>query len=48
MTVIQNSVVIGKNEDGSDIVQDIDVLFWWIDVGQVRFPRITVMDRQFL
>ena len=48
MTAIQRSVVIGKNTDGSDITQDIDVLVWWRDVGQTRFPRITVMARQFL
>jgi hypothetical protein len=47
MPVIQSSVVIGKNEDGSDITQD-DVLVWWRDVGQARFPRIAVMTRQFL
>ena len=46
--MIQSSVVIGKNEDGSDITQDVDVLVWWRDVGQARFPRITVMARQFL
>jgi len=40
--------VIGKNTDGSDITQDVDVLVWWRDVGQVHFLRITVMDRQFL
>jgi hypothetical protein len=48
MPVIQTSDVIGKNTDGSDITQDVDVLVWWRDVGQVRFPHITVMDRQFL
>jgi hypothetical protein len=48
MTVIQSSVVIVKDEDGSDITQDVDVLVWWRDVGQARFPRITVMTRQFL
>ena len=48
MPVIQTSDVIGKNTDGSDITQDVDVLVWWRDVGQARFPRITVMDRQFL
>jgi hypothetical protein len=26
MPVIQSSAVIGKNEDGSDITQDVDVL----------------------
>jgi hypothetical protein len=46
--VIQTSAVIGKNTDGSDITQDVDVLVWWRDVGQARFPRITVMPRQFL
>jgi hypothetical protein len=46
--VIQSSAVIGKNEDGSDITQDVDVLVWWKDVGQARFPRIAVMTRQFL
>jgi hypothetical protein len=46
--VIQISVVIDKNEDGSDITQDVDVLVWWRDVGQARFPRISVMTRQFL
>jgi hypothetical protein len=44
----QSSAVIGKNEDGSDITQDVDVLVWWRDVGQARFPRIAVMDHQFL
>ncbi len=48
MAAIQKSAVIGKNEDGSDITQDVDVLVWWRDVGQTRFPRIAVMDRQFL
>ena len=48
MPVIQTSVVIGKNTDGSVITQDVDVLVWWRDVGQARFPRITVMARQFL
>ena len=48
MPVIQSSAVIGKNEDGSDITQDVDVLVWWRDVGQARFPHITVMTRQFL
>ena len=47
MSVIQSSTVIGKNEDGSDI-KDVDVLVWWRDVGQVRFPGIVVMSRQFL
>ena len=45
---IQTSDVIGKNTDGSDITQDFDVLVWWRDVGQARFPRIPVMTRQFL
>ncbi len=35
MSVIQSSAVIGKNEDGSDITQDVDVLVWWRDVGLV-------------
>jgi hypothetical protein len=48
MIGIQSSAVIGKNEDGSDITQDFDVLVWWRDVGQARFPRIVVMTRQFL
>jgi hypothetical protein len=48
MSVIQSSVVIGKNEDGSDITQDVDVLVWWRDVGQARFPHIAVMTRQVL
>ena len=48
MPAIQSSAVIGKNEDGSDITQDVDVLVWWRDVGQARFPRIAVMTRQFL
>jgi hypothetical protein len=41
-------VVNHHRYDGSDMTQDVDVLVWWRDVGQVRFPRITVMDRQFL
>ena len=48
MPVIQTSAVIGKNTDGSDITQDVDVLVWWRDVGQARFPRIAVMARLFL
>ena len=43
MSSIPSSTVIGKNEDGSDITQDVDVL-----VGRARFPRIAVMTRQFL
>jgi hypothetical protein len=48
MSSIPSSTVIGKNEDGSDITQDVDVLTWWRDVGQARFPRISVMACQFL
>ena len=48
MSVIQNRSVIDKNEDASDITQDVDVLVWWRDVGQARFLRIAVMARQFL
>jgi hypothetical protein len=48
MSSIPSSTVIDKNEDGSDITQDVDVLAWWRDVGQARFPRISVMARQFL
>ncbi len=48
MPSIPSSTVIGKNEDGSDITQDVDVLVWWRDVGQARFQRISVMARQFL
>jgi hypothetical protein len=48
MSVIQSTAVIGKNEDGSDFTQDVDVLVWWRDVGRARFPRIVVMTRQFL
>jgi hypothetical protein len=48
MRAIQISVVICKNEDGSDITQDVDVLIWWRDVGQARSPRITDMTRKFL
>ena len=48
MTGIQTSDIIGKNEDGSDITQDVDVLVWWRDVGRARFPHIAVMARQFL
>jgi hypothetical protein len=45
MSAIQNSDVIGSIEDGSDITQDVDVLVWWRDVGQARFPHIVVMTR---
>jgi hypothetical protein len=38
----------GKNEDGLVITQDVDVLVLWRVVGQARFPRISVMSRQFL
>jgi hypothetical protein len=48
MPVIQSSAVIGKNEDESDITQDVDVLVWWRDVGRTRFSGIDVMTRQFL
>jgi hypothetical protein len=27
---------------------DVDVLLWWRDIGQVQFPRIAVMARQYL
>ena len=45
---IPSSTVIGKNEDESDIKQDVDVIVWWRDVGQAQFPRISVIVRQFL
>ena len=49
---IQISVVIDKNEDGSDITHDVDVLVWWRDVGQTQFPSHVIafmdQDRQFL
>ncbi len=48
VNAILSSVVIGKNEDGSDITQDVDDLVWWRDVGQARFPHIVAMARQFL
>ncbi len=48
MSSIQSSAVIDKNEDESDITQDVDVLVWWRDVGQARFPHIDVMTRQVL
>ena len=48
MSSIPSSTVIDKNEDGSDITQDVDVFVWWRDVGQARFPRFAVMARQFL
>ena len=48
MPTIQSSDVIDQNEDGSVITQDVDVLVWWRDVGQARFPHIAVMARQFL
>ncbi len=34
--------------DSSVNIQDVDVLVWWRDVGQARFPRISVMSCQFL
>jgi hypothetical protein len=33
MPSIQTSTEIGKNDDGSGITQDVDVLLWWRDVG---------------
>jgi hypothetical protein len=48
MPVIQNSDIIGKNEDGSDITQDVDVLVWWRDVGQARFPHIDLQELRTL
>ncbi len=46
MSVIQNSDVIDKNEDGSDITQDVDVLVWWRDVE--NGDRFVFLSRQFL
>ena len=43
MPSIQTSTEIGKNDDGSGITQDVDVLLWWRDVGQARFPRILMV-----
>ena len=48
MSSIQSSTVIDKNEDESEITQDVDVLVSLRDVGQARFPHIVVMTRQFL
>ena len=45
---IQSNTAIAKNEDGSNITQNVEVLVWWRDVGQVPFPRITVMTRPLL
>ena len=48
MSVIQSSAVIGKNEDGSDITQDVDVLVWWRDVNTAErvfsFAGLTLSD----
>ena len=30
------------------VASEVDILAWWREVGQVRFPRIAVMARQFL
>ena len=46
MPVIQSSVVIGKNDDGSDITQDVDVLVWWSDVENEG--KLVFFSRQFL
>ena len=46
MPSIQSSVVIGKNEDGSDITQDVDVLVWWRDVENE--DKLVFLARQFL
>ena len=48
MPAIQSSAVIGKNEDGSDITQDVDVLVWWRDVGQARFPHLSDLRKSLL
>jgi hypothetical protein len=34
--------------DGRESIKDVDILQWWKKIGQVRFPRIAVMARQFL
>ena len=46
MTEIQISTVISKNEDGSDITQDVDVLVWWRDVENE--DKLVFLSRQFL
>ena len=46
MPVIQSSAVIGKIEDGSDIIQDVDVLVWWRDVENE--DKLVFLSRQFL
>ena len=46
MSVIQSSAVIGKIEDGSDIIQDVDVLVWWRDVENE--DKVVFLSRQFL
>jgi hypothetical protein len=48
LKLLSGTSVIGKHEDESGITQDLDVLVWWRDVGQSRFPRISGMPRQFL
>ena len=43
MPSIQTRTAFGKNDDGSGVTQDVDVLVWWRDVGQARFPRILMV-----
>ena len=45
---IPSNTVIDKNEDESDVTQDVDVLVWWRDAGHARFPCISVMTSHFL
>ena len=50
MSLTPTNTVIDKNEDGSDITQDVDVLVWPVvlrDITQDQFPRISVLTRVF-
>ena len=46
MSVFQSGDVIDKNEDGSDITQDVDVLVWWWDVENE--DKLVFLSHQFL
>jgi hypothetical protein len=34
----------GQNADGGDV----DILKWWKEIGQKKFPHVAVMARQYL
>ena len=41
---VASPCIMSKNIDGSDV----DILKWWKEIGEKRYPHIALMARQYL